>query len=109
MGSPPENDRYGTSWPMIWSSTSNTCASSSSAGNALPGPLSSMQWRHARLHSFVICQAMYSGAARASAAPVAPGSAATVGGCAATAGAVTVVSILDQALLPQHAEERGDF
>ena len=30
---------------------------SSSSTNALPGPLSSMQWRQARLHSLVICHA----------------------------------------------------
>ena len=57
MGSPPENDRYGTSRSSSWSRTAKTWSRSSSSANALPGPLSSMQCRQARLHSFVICQA----------------------------------------------------
>src|SRR6187401_3120793 len=49
---------------MSWSMTPRTSSRPSSSLNALPGPLSSMQCRHARLHSLVICQATYSGAAR---------------------------------------------
>src|SRR6185295_16142655 len=109
MGSPPENERYGTSSSIACSSTENTCASSSSSGNALPGPLSSMQCRHARLHSFVICQAMYSGAARSSDDPGVAAPAAAVGGSAATAVAVTFASILDQSLLPEEPQERRHF
>ena len=53
----PENERYGISSAIICSSTENTCASVSSSLNRFPGPLSSMQCMHARLHSFVICHA----------------------------------------------------
>src|SRR5215203_462002 len=49
---------------IICSRTSNTCASPNSSLNFLPGPLSSMQCMHARLHSLVICHATYSGAPR---------------------------------------------
>src|SRR6476659_1825877 len=68
-----------------------------------------MQCRHARLHSLVICQAMYSGAARSSDDPGVAAPAAAVGGSAATAVAVTFASILDQSLLPEKPQERGHF
>src|SRR6478672_984303 len=94
---------------MSWSITARTSSRPSSSANALPGPLSSMQCRHARLHSLVICQAMYSGAARSSDDPGVAAPTAAAGGSAATAVAVTFASILDQSLLPEEPQERGHF
>src|SRR6188768_345418 len=101
MGSPPENDRYGTSWSMSWSMTPSTSSRPSSSLNALPGPLSSMQCRQARLHSLVICHATYSGAARSSASADA-GVDAVV---AAPIVASVTRSILDEPALPQVGDE----
>src|SRR5277367_651010 len=81
--------------------TPKICASSSSSLNALPGPLSSMQCRQARLHSLVTCHATYRGALR---------SADSCGAGASPARSWVEAFkrlILDQALVPQFCDERG--
>src|ERR1017187_1167304 len=91
---------------MSCSSTAKTPRSLNSSRNALPGPLSSMQCRHARLHSLVICQATYNGA-RSSLEPVA--AAKLAGGSETAAGSVAppsiTSSVLQQALASQIRNE----
>src|SRR5262252_4920081 len=90
---------------MSWSTTASAPSRSSSSLNALPGPLSSMQCRQARLHSFVICQATYSGALR-SPLLVAAG---VVAGTGAAGAAGEATSILHQTLAPQIGDQRRDL
>src|SRR6516165_5268020 len=82
----------------------STCSLSSSSLNALPGPLSSMQCRQARLHSLVICQATYNGAPRS---PVLRASG--LGSAASALPALSMRRILDEAPGAQLGEKRGDF
>src|SRR5262245_50546354 len=105
IGSPPENEMYGISSSIICPSTPKICSSLSSSWKALPGPLSSMQCRQARLHSLVTCHATYNGAPR-SADPVAAGRAAGTPEPLAAAG---TASVLHQALVAQLGEKGGRF
>src|SRR6516165_12451322 len=82
----------------------STCSLSSSSLNALPGPLSSMQWRQARLHSLVICQATYRGAPRS---PVLL--AAEVDSTASAAATLATRRILHQPLRAKLRQQGRDF
>src|SRR5262249_53074364 len=74
------------------------------SGKALPGPLSSMQCRQARLHSLVICHATYKGAARSLVLLLA-----ARGASAATASLKSDTRrILDEPFHPQLGDEGGD-
>src|SRR5688572_15602068 len=98
MGSPPEKDTYGTSPATSWSMTLKASSELSSSLKAFPGPDSSMQWRQARLHSLVICQATYSGAPRSSVL------------CSGLAAAAVVIRLLrDEAFFLELGDEGGGF
>src|SRR5262249_21613338 len=109
IGSPPENDRYGTSLSMSSSMTANTPAASSSSRKALPGPLSSMQCRQARLHSFVICHATWSGAPRSSASAGAERPAGREVSAATPAARSVTPSAIEEPALAQLRDEGADF